>query len=71
MARLGLVSDWPANQRTLLQISHADALKGEEGRRSHWQLQHRLALGKRLDLRTGVEGDDDACEESLGLSWYF
>lgn len=71
MARLGLVSDWTANQRTLLQVSHADSLKGEEGRRTRWRLQHRLALGKRLDLRTGVEGDDDAKEVSLGLSWYF
>ena len=71
MARLGLLSDWTANQRTLLQISHADALKGEEGRRTRWSLQYRLALSKRLDLRAGVEGDDDAKEVSLGLSWYF
>lgn len=34
-------------------------------------LQHRLALGKTLDLRTGVEGDDHAHEVSLGVSWYF
>jgi hypothetical protein len=30
-----------------------------------------LALGKTLDLRAGVEGDDHANEVSLGLSWYF
>ncbi len=69
--RLGLMSDWGARQRTLLQATHTDALKGEPGRRSHWQLQHRLALGKRLDARLGIEGDDDAQEVSLGLSWYF
>ncbi|MGM1052598.1 MAG: DUF4105 domain-containing protein [Pseudomonadota bacterium] len=71
MARLGLISDWTVNQRSLLQVSHADALKGEAGRRTRWLLQHRLALGKTLDLRTGVEGDDHAHEVSLGVSWYF
>ncbi|MCP1302514.1 hypothetical protein BIS09_01350 [Halomonas sp. R1t8] len=50
------MSDWGARQRT-----HTDAFKGEPGRRSHWQLQHRL----------GIEGDDDAHEVSLGVSWYF
>jgi len=41
------------------------------GLKSSVMLQHCLALGKRLDLRTGVEGDDDAEEVSLGVSWYF
>lgn len=71
MARLGVLSDWSADQRSLLQVTHADGLKGEVGRRTRWRLQHRLALGKALDLRTGVEADDTAHEVSLGLSWYF
>ncbi|MFN2331182.1 MAG: DUF4105 domain-containing protein [Halomonas sp.] len=71
LAQLGLLSDWTANQRSLLQVSHADALKGEAGRRTRWLVQHRLALGKTLDLRAGVEGDEHAQEVSLGLSWYF
>ncbi len=70
MAQLGVLSHWSAHQRSLLQFSHVDALKGEPGRRTRWQLQHRLALGKALDLRAGVDGDDDAHEVSLGVSWY-
>lgn len=71
MAQLGWLSDWNANQRTLLRVTHADALKGEEGRRTRWQLQHRVALDKAWDLRASVEGDDHAHEISLGVSWYF
>ncbi|MBB3182843.1 hypothetical protein FHR95_000367 [Halomonas fontilapidosi] len=71
MAQLGVLSSWSAHQRSLVQVSHVDAPKGEAGRRTRWQLQHRLALGKALDLRAGVEGDDDAHEVSLGVSWYF
>ncbi|MDT8879231.1 DUF4105 domain-containing protein [Halomonas saccharevitans] len=71
MARLGLLSEWTARQRTLLQVTYADGLKGEAGRRTRWRLQHRLALGKALDLRAGVEADDTAHEVSLGVSWYF
>nr|WP_298250359.1 DUF4105 domain-containing protein [uncultured Halomonas sp.] len=70
MAQLGMLSHWSGDQRSLLQVTHMDALKGEPGRRTRWQLQHRLALGKTLDLRAGVEGDDDAHEVSLGVSWY-
>jgi len=71
MVQLGVLSDWSDQQRSLVQVSHVDALKGEPGRRTRWRLQHRLALGKTLDLRVGVEGDDDAHELSLGASWYF
>ncbi|MDW7748284.1 hypothetical protein, partial [Halomonas sp.] len=71
MAQLGVLSHWSTRQRSLVQLSHMDALKGEPGRRTRWRLQHRLALGKTLDLRAGVEGDDDAHEVSLGMSWYF
>ena len=53
----------PRRQAAVLDtlLSHAAFLKQtghEPGRRSHWQLQHRLALGKRLDARLGIEGDD-------------
>lgn len=71
VARLGLLSEWTAHQRTLLQVTHADGLKGEAGRRTRWRFQHRLALGKALDLRAGVEADDTAHEVNLGMSWYF
>ncbi|QFU00153.1 hypothetical protein FIU83_00675 [Halomonas sp. THAF5a] len=71
MVRLGLLSDWTPRQRSLMQVTQADGLKGEAGRLTRWRFQHRLALGKELDLRTGVEADDTAHEVSLGLSWYF
>ncbi|WP_192035968.1 DUF4105 domain-containing protein [Halomonas sp. YLGW01] len=71
MVRLGVLSDWAAGQRSLLQVKHADGLKGGESRRTRWSFQHRVPLHKQLDLRAGVEGDEHAHEMSLGLSWYF
>ncbi|MDI4636273.1 MULTISPECIES: DUF4105 domain-containing protein [Halomonadaceae] len=71
MARFGVLSDWSTGQRSLLQVTHVDGLKGNESRRTQWLLRHRVALSNRLDFRAGLEGDDKADEVSAGLSWYF
>ncbi|MFG6138554.1 DUF7840 domain-containing protein [Halomonas sp. B23F22_10] len=71
MLQLGLLYDWEPGQRSLLQITHADGLKGEESRRTQWLLEHRMAVGQQLDLRARWEGDDNAQELGLGVSWYF
>ncbi|WP_447527725.1 Lnb N-terminal periplasmic domain-containing protein [Vreelandella sp. TE19] len=70
-AQLGVLTEWSAAQRTLLQATHTDSFKGAAGRRTHWQLQHRLAIDKSLDARIGIEHDERAEEVSIGLSWYF
>ncbi|MFG6665866.1 DUF4105 domain-containing protein [Halomonas sp. HNIBRBA4712] len=70
-AQFGVLTDWNTEQRTLLQATHTNALKGADGRRTHWQLQHRLALGKSLDGRIGIEHAEHTKEVSVGLSWYF
>lgn len=71
MVQLGMLSDWSSGQRSLLQVTHSDGLKGENSRRTRWLLQHRIPLGNRMDVRARLEGDDHASEAGLGLSWYF
>lgn len=71
VSQLGVLSDWGAGQRTLLEINHANAFKGADSHRTYLKLQHRLALGDQMDMRAGIEADEDAHEVSLGFSWYF
>lgn len=69
--QMGVLSNWASGHRTLLQATHVDTLRGEAGRHTLWHLQHRMALGKGLDARLGIESDNYSEEVSVGFSWYF
>ncbi|GAA3896328.1 DUF4105 domain-containing protein [Halomonas cibimaris] len=69
--QLGLLSNWSTHQRTLMKITRTDALKGKAGQTTRWEAQYRWRLGKTLDLRAGVEGDDQAHEIRVGFSTYW
>lgn len=69
--QVGVLSDWASGHRTLLRATHVDALQGETGRHTLWHLQHRIALGKSLDARLGIQSDNYSEEVSVGFSWYF
>lgn len=71
--RAGFLVDWSADQRSHAFMTHRDAFRGADGRRTRVNLAHRLALTQRRDIRFELTHDPETGDHrsSLSLGFYF
>lgn len=71
--RAGFLKDWSADQRSHAFITHRDAFRGSDGRRTRVNLAHRVALTQRQDLRLELALDPESGDyrSSVSLGFYF
>ena len=71
--RAGVLGDWSADQRSHAFVTHRNAFRGADGRRTRVNIAHRVALGRRQDIRVELTLDPDSGghRSSVSLGFYF
>jgi hypothetical protein len=71
--RTGVLGDWSADQRSHAFVTHRNAFRGADGRRTRVNIAHRVALARRQDIRVELTLDPDSGghRSSVSLGFYF